>query len=66
MLRHLATYADCHQFGFLPGCEPAEMWLLLQGMLELSHQQSLTKGRIRYRSDKGFRELATSTDQNIG
>ena len=66
MLRYLATYADCHQFGFLPGCEPAEIWLLLQGMLELSHQQSLTK--VGYVTDlvKAFESLPRAPIRILG
>ena len=42
-LKFIGQLADTHQFGFLPGCEAAEIWLLLQGMIELSHQELSTK-----------------------
>ena len=37
ILRHLSTFVDGHQFGFLPGYEAAEIWLLLQGLIENAH-----------------------------
>ena len=42
-LKYIGQLADAHQFGFLPGCEAAEIWLMLQGMIELSHQEASTK-----------------------
>ena len=33
-LRFLATFSDGHQVGFLPGREAAEIWLLLQAIIE--------------------------------
>ena len=37
-LQFLSSLVDEHQFGFLPGCEAAEVWFLLQGLLENAHQ----------------------------
>ena len=38
-LQMLAKHASCYQFGFLPGKEPAEMWLATQAMIELELQR---------------------------
>ena len=38
ILQFLSSLVDEHQFGFLPGCEAAEIWFLLQGLLENAHQ----------------------------
>ena len=37
-LRFLSNIADEKQLGFMEGKEAAELWLLLQGMIEKSHQ----------------------------
>ena len=34
-LRHLAQYVDDTQIGFVPGREVGELWMLLQGIIEL-------------------------------
>ena len=34
-LRHLSAFVDATQLGFIPGCEVAELWMLLQGIIEL-------------------------------
>ena len=38
-LAHLKTLAGAHQFGFLPHCEAAELWLMTQAVLEAGMQQ---------------------------
>ena len=38
-LQFLAKHAHDYQFGFLPGREPAEMWLATQAMIEVGLQQ---------------------------
>ena len=38
-LQFLAKHANDYQFGFLPGKEPAEMWLATQAMIEIGVQQ---------------------------
>eukprot|EP00435_Cladocopium_sp_Y103_P043109 s1838_g12.t1 len=35
LLRHLATFVDETQIGFIPGREVAELWMLLQAIIEL-------------------------------
>ncbi len=43
ILQHVATFADGHQFGFLPTCETTEIWMVLQGLIELSHMSGEVK-----------------------
>lgn len=38
-LRFLSSLADEKQLGFMPGCEVAEVWMLMQGLIEKNVQQ---------------------------
>ena len=40
LLRQLAPHMDVEAFGFLPGCEPTQLWLLLQAEVEVSLQSN--------------------------
>eukprot|EP00435_Cladocopium_sp_Y103_P057253 s55_g19.t1 len=36
LLRWLANHMDCEAYGFIPGCEPSQLWAVLQGEIECS------------------------------
>ena len=40
MLHQLHRFMDCDAYGFVPGCEPSQLWLLLQSEIEISLQQN--------------------------
>ena len=40
LLRQLAPHLDVEAFRFLPGCEPTQLWLLLQAEIEVSLQSN--------------------------
>ena len=43
LLHQLRRFMDCDAFGFVPGCEPSQLWLVLQSEIEvaLQHDSSL-------------------------
>eukprot|EP00438_Fugacium_kawagutii_P031197 Skav220792 [mRNA] locus=scaffold150:45636:49403:- [translate_table: standard] len=57
ILAHVSTIATEHQLGFMPGCEPADLWVLLQALLESDHQRG--DGLLGYVTDlrKAFETL---------
>eukprot|EP00438_Fugacium_kawagutii_P023955 Skav232717 [mRNA] locus=scaffold4051:89627:96304:+ [translate_table: standard] len=57
LLLHVQRLATSHQLGFLPGCEPADLWALLQGLVESDHQRGT--GLLGYVTDlrKAFETL---------
>eukprot|EP00438_Fugacium_kawagutii_P033744 Skav209660 [mRNA] locus=scaffold2126:122984:134587:- [translate_table: standard] len=57
ILAHVHNLATEHQLGFMPGCEPADLWVLLQALLEGDHQRGT--GLMGYVSDlrKAFETL---------
>ena len=38
LLRQLQLVMDCDAFGFMPGCEPSQLWLVLQAEIETAMQ----------------------------
>ena len=38
LLRLIAPHLDCEAFGFVPGCEPSQLWAVLQGEIECALQ----------------------------
>ena len=40
LLRQLQVVIDSDAYGFIPGCEPSQLWLLLQAEIECSLQQN--------------------------
>ena len=40
LLRQLQVVIDSDAYGFVPGCEPSQLWLLLQAEIECSLQQN--------------------------
>ena len=56
-LRHLATFADDYQYGFLPNCEAAQIWMLLQALIECSHQTSTLRAGFVTDLVKAFETL---------
>eukprot|EP00435_Cladocopium_sp_Y103_P039530 s1405_g10.t1 len=40
LLRLLGPHMDSHAYGFLPGCEPTQLWLTLQADVECAHQSA--------------------------
>lgn len=40
LLHQLRHFLDCDAFGFVPGCEPSQLWLVLQSEIEVALQQN--------------------------